>query len=161
MAIREILLLGDERLYKKAKPLSDQDMEKARRISRDLEDTMMNFRREKGFGRAIAAPQINEPYRLIFVHVQGRSTTMVNPELICDGETYEIWDDCMSFPGLEVKVLRYRQCVIRFNNLHGKKQQWSLKGDMAELLQHEYDHLNGILAVDRALNKKAFRIVKK
>ena len=81
----------------------------------------------------------------------------INPTLeFLDGETMEVLDDCMSFPGLCVKVRRYRRCWVRYLDELRQPQTLLLEGDLSELLQHEYDHLDGILATMRAVDRKAF-----
>ena len=73
-----------------------------------------------------------------------------------DGETYELLDDCMSFPGLLVRVRRHRRAVLRYTDTDGAARELRLEGDLSELLQHEYDHLDGILATMRAVDGKSF-----
>jgi len=105
MAVREILLLGNESLYKVSREVSRDEIVKAKQIVEDLHDTMMDFRRTYGFGRAIAAPQINEPFRIIYLNFDDNSIALINPRLeFIDDNKFEIWDDCMSFPGLEVRL---------------------------------------------------------
>ncbi|WP_026895820.1 peptide deformylase [Clostridiisalibacter paucivorans] len=161
MAIREILLLGNENLYKKCKEVSEYEIDKAEQIVNDLHDTIMDFRKSYGFGRAIAAPQIDEFFRIIYIYFNGRSIALINPRLeFEDDEKFEMWDDCMSFPGLEVKLYRYKKCKIYYKDLDWKDCVLDAIGDLSELIQHEYDHLDGILAVQRAIDGKSFRINK-
>jgi peptide deformylase len=70
----------------------------------------------------------------------------------------EVWDDCMCFPDLLVRVLRHRRIRLTFRDLDWKGRSLDLEGDLAELLQHEYDHLDGILAVSRAIDGKSFAL---
>ena len=70
----------------------------------------------------------------------------------------EVWDDCMCFPDLLVKVIRHKSCRIRYRNQDWKEEAMFLHGDLSELLQHEYDHLDGILAVSRAIDGKSFAL---
>lgn len=159
MAVKEILLLGSENLYRVCSELGEGDMDKAKRIAKDLHDTMMEFRRKYGFGRAIAAPQIDEPYRIIYMNFDGNAIAFVNPVLeFPEGEMFEMWDDCMSFPGLEVRLERHRSCRVRYLDLEGRECYVDFEGDLSELIQHEYDHLDGILSVQRAVDSRAFRI---
>lgn len=159
MPVRKILLLGDERLYRTCREVTDADMEKARQVVRDLHDTMADFRKRFGYGRAIAAPQINETFRIIYMDYEGRSIAFLNPRLeFHGGDLFELWDDCMSFPGLEVKVRRHRSCTVHYLDLEHTEHTLEASGDLSELLQHEYDHLDGILAVQRAVDSKAFRL---
>jgi peptide deformylase len=113
------------------------------------------FRAAHGFGRAISAPQIGVPRRFIALNLGNGPLVMVNPEIVWkSAETFTMWDDCMSFPGLLVKVKRYSSISVCFHDEHGKPQEWlQLNQATSELLQHEIDHLDGILAVDRALDR--------
>ena len=159
MAIRDILLLGNENLYRVCGEVREEDTTKAARIIQDLHDTMLEFRRKYGFGRAIAAPQIDEPYRILYMNFEGSSIAFINPVIeFPDDERFEMWDDCMSFPGLEVRLKRYKKCKVQYRDLEWKLNTVDFEGDLAELFQHEYDHLDGILAVQRAVDSKAFRI---
>lgn len=161
MASKEILLLGDERLYQISKEIAKEEISIAKQIVNDLHDTIIEFRRKYGFGRAIASPQIGEFYRVIYMYIDGKSTAFINPVLTFpEEEKFELWDDCMSFPGLEAKVFRYKKCVISYKNLDWNDCSLELEGDLSELIQHEYDHLDGILAVQRAKDNKAYRINK-
>ena len=159
MAEREILLLGNKNLYEICKEISKDEIHKAKQIVADLHDTMMNFRKKYGFGRAIAAPQIDEPYRVIYINFNDNSIALINPKLELD-ETgkFEMWDDCMSFPGLEVKLFRYKKCKIYYKDLKWNDCIMEVTGDLSELIQHEYDHLDGILAVQKAIDNRSFRI---
>lgn len=159
MAVREILLLGNENLYKVCKEVSQEEIDKAKQVVGDLDDTIINFRKKYGFGRAIAAPQINEAYKIIYMNFDNNSIAFINPTLeFSSEERFEIWDDCMSFPGLEVKLLRYKTCKVHYKDLQWKDCTLELSEDLSELIQHEYDHLEGILAVQRALDNKSFRM---
>lgn len=161
MALREILLLGDESLYEISKEISVQELSKAKQVVEDLHDTMMHFRQKYGFGRAIAAPQIGEFNRIIYMNIDGKTTAFINPTLkFIQDEKLEMWDDCMSFPGLEVRLERYKKCKVYYKDLDWKDCIVEFEGDLAELIQHEYDHLDGILAVQRARTNKDFRINK-
>ncbi len=82
---------------------------------------------------------------------------MINPELVWrSDETFTMWDDCMCFPDLLVRVRRHRSVSLRFLDREGQAHEWS-KMDVAaaELLQHEIDHLDGVLALDRAIDREA------
>ncbi len=161
MSVREILLLGNENLYKGCKEVSKDETNKAKQIVEDLHDTMMDFRKKYGFGRAIAAPQINELNRIIYMNFENTSIAFINPRLeYIEDEKFEMWDDCMSYPGLEVKLYRYKTCKVYYKDLDWTDCSIEFTGDLAELIQHEYDHLDGVLAVQRAIDNKSFRINK-
>lgn len=161
MAAREILLLGNEKLYKVCREISEHEIPKAKQVADDLHDTMMEFRKKYGFGRAIAAPQIDEPFRIIYINFDSRPIVLVNPKIkFQDDKKFEMWDDCMSFPGLEVKLYRHKRCIVYYKDLNWKNCILEPEGDLSELIQHEYDHLDGILAVQRAIDNRSFRINK-
>lgn len=156
MAVREILLLGNPFLYRVCESVKKEEIDMVKSIVRDLHDTLMDFREKHKAGRAIAAPQIGVDKRLIYLHV-GEPVVFINPVLeFEDTKVMEVWDDCMSFPDLLVKVERYCQCKVTFFDLKWKRQNVEYIGDMSELIQHECDHLDGILAVSRAMDGKSF-----
>ncbi|HPQ45415.1 MAG TPA: peptide deformylase [Syntrophales bacterium] len=159
MAIREILLLGNPRLYEKSAPVLEEEMEAIQSVVTDLHDTLMNFRRRYGVGRAIAAPQIGVMKRLLYLFVDDVSTVFINPRLEDKSkDMMDVWDDCLCFPDLLVKVMRHTSCRIRYRNLQWEEESMFLHGDLSELLQHEYDHLDGILAVSRAVDGRSFAL---
>ena len=153
---RDILLLGDPKLYEVSEPVLREELEELRPVFQELFNCIRDFRRKHGFGRAIAAPQIGVQKRLICM-LTDRPRVIINPELEFVGEeTMEVMDDCMSFPGLLVRVKRHRRCILRYLNENWEPCEEQMEDDMAELIQHEYDHLDGILATMRAVDSKAF-----
>ena len=153
--IREILKLGDPQLYEVSEPVTAADRPFVGGWVEDLHDTLMEYRRVYGAGRAVAAPQIGIRKRLLYMYLD-KPYVFINPNMVFpDEETYELLDDCMSFPGLMVKVRRYRRAVIHYEDLQGERQEMALEGDLSELLQHEYDHLDGILATMRAVDDRS------
>lgn len=83
----------------------------------------------------------------------------INPNLsFFDEEQMEVLDDCMSFPNLFVKVKRYKRCSITYKNENWEDCEIELEGNLSELLQHEYDHLDGILATMKAIDSKSFHM---
>ena len=126
-------------------------------IFRDLRATLHEFRRTHGFGRGISAVQIGEPTRLIYIEMAGQEYCLVNPELESRSEdTFRLWDDCFSFPGLLVYLERARSVVVRYQDEHGAPRKIDVSGAFSELLQHELDHLDGVLAIDRAIDANSF-----
>ncbi len=157
---REILLLGDPRLYEVCKEVRQEELDGLRSTFTDMFDCIKAIRRDYGFGRAIAAPQIGVRKRIICM-LTDRSYVIINPSLEFVGdEMMELMDDCMSFPKLLVKVRRYRHCILRYTDENWQKQEKRMDDDMSELIQHEYDHLDGILATMRAIDSKSF-VMKK
>lgn len=158
MTAREILLLGNPQLYKISEVVNESELESLRPIVQDLHDTMMDFRAQYGAGRAIAAPQIGVMKRVIYMHID-KPTVFINPVLRnLSDEMFEVWDDCMSFPDLLVLVERHRSCTIEYRDEYWRQQSMDLVDDLSELLQHEYDHLNGVLAVSRAMDGYSYAL---
>ncbi len=153
---RKILRLGDPALYERSQPVEREELEGLRPVFQDMMDTIRAVRRDYGFGRAIAAPQIGVRKRLICM-LTDRPYVILNPSLEFVGEEkMEVLDDCMSFPGLLVRVERYRHCILRYRDENWQEREARMDEDMAELIQHEYDHLDGILATMRAVDGNAF-----
>ena len=133
-----------------------EELEGLRPAFEDLFDCIRGVRRDYGFGRAIAAPQIGLQKRVICI-LTDKPYVILNPTLEFIGqEQMELMDDCMSFPNLLVRVRRRRHCILRYRDENWNLQEMRLDDDMAELIQHEYDHLDGILATMRAVDDKAF-----
>lgn len=158
MAVSDILLLGNPLLYEKSGIVEKEEINELLPKIDLLFETVIDFRKKYGAGRAIAAPQIGLMKRIICLNID-KPVAMINP-VISDlsEEMFEIWDDCMSFPNLLVKVKRHKKLTISFLDLKWQQQTWHLEDDFAELIQHEYDHLDGILATQRAIDKKSFRL---
>lgn len=129
--IQKILLLGDQRLYQVSAPVLEAQRDQLAALEEDLRDTMLEFRRVHRVGRAIAAPQIGVFKRVIYMNAPEMEAPvlLVNPRLeFPDQERMELWDDCMSFPGLLVRLKRYRKCVVRFLDRDWKEQTLVWRG---------------------------------
>ncbi|WP_250227630.1 peptide deformylase [Anaeropeptidivorans aminofermentans] len=154
--IREILKLGNPQLYEPSEEIVEEDFGFLPEWIEDLHDTLMDYRKKYGAGRAVAAPQIGIKKRLLYMFLD-KPYVFINPVMrFPDNEKYILLDDCMSFPGLIVKVERYKRADISYLDENLKPQTMHLEGDLSELLQHEYDHLNGILSTMRAVDNKSF-----
>ena len=154
--IRDILTLGNPQLYVTCTEYRKENIKEIESVVEDLHDTMIEYKRVHGAGRAIAAPQIGVQKRLLYMYID-HPMVFINPVLsFPTDEKMTVMDDCMSFPGLLVKVKRYRECIIEYYDLDWHKQELHLSGDLSELIQHEYDHLDGILATMRATDNKSF-----
>lgn len=159
MAVREVLRLGDPRLYQRSEPVAPEDLPGLAPLVADLHDTLLEFRARMQAGRAIAAPQIGVMKRLIYMHLPDRAVVFLNPELDAwSAERMRLWDDCLCFPDLLVLVERARGCRVTYRDLEWREAREDLRDDLAELLQHEVDHLDGILAVSRAVGPHAFAL---
>ena len=158
MAVKNIILLGNPELYQVGQPIRKHEVNRLSEVVKDLHDTLMDFRKRYGAGRAIAAPQIGVKKRLVYMVID-RPTVFINPVLDQRSrEMIDVWDDCMCFPDLLVKVRRHKRCRIRWLNIDWKEEKMMLEGSLSELLQHECDHLEGILAVSRAIDEKSFAL---
>lgn len=154
--IREILKLGNPKIYEISKEITEEDIDYLQSWVTDLHDTLMEYRKTYKAGRAVAAPQIGIQKRLLYMFLD-KPYVFINPVMVFpDNEKYLLMDDCMSFPGLTVKVERYRNADIFYLDEDFQQQQMHLESDLSELLQHEYDHLDGILATMRAVDDKSF-----
>lgn len=157
MAVQDILLLGNPLLYEKSSPVDLEEMNELLPQVHLKFETILDFRKKYGVGRAMAAPQIGLLKRIICLNMD-EPVAMFNPELSdLSHEKFEMWDDCMSFPKLLVKVRRHKSLTLTFFDLNWEKQVWHIQDDLAELIQHEYDHLEGILATQRAVDNQSFR----
>lgn len=157
MALSEIKLLGDPILYAKCSPVEASELKGLQQTVEQMARLVLEFREKYGAGRAIAAPQVGVLKRLVVLNID-KPIALYNPELF-DGseEKMELWDDCMSFPNLLVRLQRHRRIKMRFRDAQWQEQVWTLEDDLSELLQHEVDHLDGVLATMRALDSNAFR----
>ena len=158
MPVREILLLGHPKLYEACLAVRKEEISSLAPVIEDMHDTLMDFRSRYKAGRAMAAPQIGVMKRLVYMHID-RPVVFINPVIdLKSPEMFELWDDCMSFPDLLVKVKRHSNCRIRYKNTDWQHQEMMLNNALSELLQHEVDHLDGILAVSRAIDATSFML---
>jgi peptide deformylase len=144
MSVREIRLYGDPVLNSKCDVVKDFG-DKTKALVEDLIDTT------KEPGRAgVAAPQIGVSLRAFSYNVDGTVGYLLNPEeLILEGEPALVEEGCLSVPGLWHKTLRYPKASLSGFQLDGTRVTVSGEGLMAQALQHEYDHLDGKLYLDR------------
>ena len=159
MAIRPILQLGDPRLREIARPVEDPASPEVGLVIRDLTDTLAHARETTGYGRAIAAPQIGVPLRVIVLRLPAAEPwPFINPAITAHSDDkIVVWDACLSFLCIFMQVERYREVTVRYKNPQSewKELRAGAERDLSELLQHEIDHLEGILAVDRIADIKS------
>jgi peptide deformylase len=154
MPSRRILQLGDPLLRAVSSPVSAAA--EAVPIFADLRATLHEFRRTHGFGRGISAVQIGAPLRLVYIEFEGATYALRNPEYEDRSEAkFKLWDDCFSFPGLLVYLERCESVRVRYEDEDGKARLVEAAGALSELLQHEIDHLDGVLAIDRAIDRNS------
>jgi peptide deformylase len=153
----DILKLGDPRLYAICEPVHKEELPLVQNWVKDLHEAMEDIRARYGFGRGIAAPQLGIMKRLFYLNLD-KPYIIINPLIKSPSkELFELWDDCMSFPNLLVKVKRHQSLTLEYLDENWQKQSWNVSGAISELVQHEYDHLDGILCTMRAVDGKAFR----
>jgi peptide deformylase len=153
MAVRTVLQLGDPKLREVAHTVSDPKSTQIKNLITDLADTLRYWRTTTGYGRAIAAPQLGVGARVIFMQLPGAEPwPLINPEIRWrSDEKVVVWDACLSFLSIFMQVERHRSIRVRYQDRCGKFHELDAgdERNLSELLQHEIDHLDGILAVDR------------
>lgn len=156
MALRDIRQLGDPVLYQVSEPILKKELSDIPSIVKLLHESMMEFREVYKVGRAIAAPQVGVLKRLIYMNID-RPVVFINPVILQKSrEMIELWDDCMCFPNLLVRVKRHQSITVKYHDLNWRENTVSFHDDLSELFQHEYDHLDGILATQRAIDSRSF-----
>lgn len=144
MAIKPIRLFGDPVLRTSAQPVTDFDLS-LRNLVKDLAQTL-----DDAGGSGLAAPQIGVDLRVFVFNVDGVRGHLVNPGLgFPDEEEQDDLEGCLSFPGLYFDVKRRRNVVARGVNEYGDPLQVVGAGTLSRCIQHETDHLDGILFIDR------------
>jgi len=157
ISLDEIRKIGDPVLYRVAEAVEREEIPSLQPVFDRMHVLILEFRKVWGAGRAMAAPQVGVSKRFICLNID-RPLVLINPEIAdASPEMMELWDDCMSFPHLLVKLRRHRTCHIRFRDPGWNQHEWKLENDLSELLQHETDHLDGILATMRAIDNHSFR----
>jgi len=151
----EIVTLGREILTKKADPVKDID-DKIRALVLEMMDTM---RIGKGVG--LAAPQVDLGIRLFVTNVEDRPRVFINPEIVLTSqEQVNLEEGCLSIPGVWAKVIRSAAVRIQAWNERGRPFTLDAEGMEARAVLHEFDHLNGVLFVDRLNESTQKRILQ-
>lgn len=153
MAVRPIVLLGDPILRQKAKRISSYD-NSIQQLIDDMVDTLHDAP-----GTGLAAPQVGVPLRIVVIEVDEQLTIMCNPEIISMEGEYEPVEGCLSIPGYEANVKRALKVVAKAKNRRGKEIKIKAEGLLAHAIQHEVDHLDGILYIDRLASMDLLRKV--
>jgi threonine dehydratase/peptide deformylase len=149
-AVTPILVLGDPRLRAASPAVGAPYPELARDLAR-VTSALAEARARLGFGRALAAPQIGLARRIIAMDLGAGPFVLIDPEIVWrSDDTLAVWDDCLSVPDRLVRVRRHRSISLRFHDHAFRVRDWPrLPFDLSELVQHEIDHLDGVLMVDR------------
>jgi peptide deformylase len=154
--IKPILQLGNPVLRRESVPVQDFNWDLKCLID-DLADTLVDAKQRYGYGRGIAAPQIGELKRVVFIETPDLKSALINPTMTgLSPAMFEVWDGCFSFDvSFFVLVDRLWNIKVDYCDLKGNRQALEAKDGLSELLQHEIDHLDGVLATDRMKSKKA------
>ncbi|MEW6453716.1 MAG: peptide deformylase [Pseudomonadota bacterium] len=161
MAIREILILPDKRLRLVSKPVEKVDAA-TKKLVEDMFETMYDA---PGIG--LAAIQIGEAKRVVTIDVskeddEEHRQVFINPEIVAKTEDTNVHEEgCLSIPEYYEEVTRPAGVTVRYMDIDGKQQQIEATGLLATCLQHEIDHLNGVLFIDHISKLKRDRVVKK
>jgi peptide deformylase len=161
MAVRRVLRMGEPLLREVAAPVTRFDAELAALVS-DMDDTM-----RASSGAGIAAPQIGVSLRVVIFELKDNPrypqltpvpyTVLVNPQLaVLDEEQEEGWEGCLSVPGMRGLVPRYRRLRYRGFDACGAPLDRTVEGFHARVVQHEVDHLDGILYPQRVRDLRNF-----
>ena len=147
MAILEIKKFKDPVLKKRCKKIRKIN-HKIKKIVVDMAQTM-----EKGQGVGLAAPQVGILKRIIVIKTDLRSQrilALINPKIVKRGREKEKGEEgCLSFPGIFLEIKRAKEVKVKAININGEKVNLKAKGILARILQHEIDHLNGVLFYSR------------
>jgi peptide deformylase len=155
--VNDLLVLGNPILYEISEEILPEELPLVENWVKDLHEVMEDIRAKYNFGRAIAAPQLGNMKRLIYMNI-AKPMVFINPKIINKSkEMFEVWDDCMCFPNLFVKVMRHNTIEIEYLDENWKTQNAVFENDLSELFQHEFDHLEGVLCTMRAIDSKSFR----
>jgi peptide deformylase len=155
----KVIELGHGVIRQKCKTVKDVNDPKIQKL---IDDLIFTCKKSKGVG--IAAPQVYEPIRLFIVHSHPnprypkapkmKPTAMINPKIVKKSKTKKLdWEGCLSIPGIRALVPRHTIIDIEYTDRKGKLQKKKYKDFVARIFQHELDHLNGIVFLDRAKSK--------
>ena len=154
----EIITAGNPVLETPAHAVRWPDPDLAGEIG-EMHRVLAAFRARSGFGRAISAPQIGVTKRVIAINLGARPFYLINPVIAWRSEAmFEVWDDCLSIPDQIVRVLRHRAVSVDYQDEQGRARHWRIRSDsLSELIQHEIDHLDGVLMLARAIDDDSIR----
>jgi peptide deformylase len=161
MALRDILILPDKRLRQVSKPVTTLDAA-TRQLVEDMFETMY-----AAPGIGLAAIQVGEPVRLVTMDLAKKDEpkqprVFINPELVAESEAKNVHEEgCLSIPEYYEEVQRPAEVKVRYLDLDGTEKEIEANGLLATCLQHEIDHLNGVLFIDHISKLKRDRVIKK
>ena len=156
--VRDIAQLGDDVLRLQAKTVDDINTPEIQSVISDMFSTL-----SESEGVGIAAPQIAESWRIMIIASRPskryplapemQATLMINPRYeVLNEQQEKDWEGCLSIPGIRAKVPRFTQIKVNYQNTEGEAKEQLFSGFVARVFQHEYDHLEGIVYLDRVEN---------
>ena len=162
MAVRKVMRMGHPVLRQVARPVTVDELRSPtmRQFILDMTDTLHDYG-----GIGLAAPQVGESIRVLLVEIPAGGSrygelqampleAYANPEItVLDPTPAGFWEGCLSVPGLRGFVERPQHLLVRYLDLAAKPQEIELKGFQATVFQHEFDHLNGMLYLDRITDR--------
>lgn len=142
MVIRRILTVEEPILRERARKVTQFDGS----LHRLLDDMLETMRDAPGIG--LAANQLGVPLQVAVIELEGKVTELINPQVVRSSGEIVDWEGCLSIPGFVAEVTRAAKVTVKARNRHGK--EFRVKGAelFARALQHEIDHLNGVLYID-------------
>lgn len=160
--ILRITQLGEPVLRKVAKPVRRMPSSKLAALVRDM---ILTMRKAKGVG--IAAPQVGQSLRLFIVAPEPSTrypksprippVAMLDPVIVKRSKKMVTdWEGCLSIPGIRARVPRHHALEIEFTDLQGRRMRGKLNGFVARIFQHEFDHINGMVYLDRVKDTRTF-----
>jgi peptide deformylase len=161
MALRDIIILPDRRLRLVSKPLAKIDGE-VRKLVEDMFETMY-----AAPGIGLAAIQVGVPLRVVTMDLskkdaEAQPRAFVNPEIAWSSEEKSVYEEgCLSIPEIHEDVERPARVKVRYLDLDGRPHEEDAEGIFATCIQHEIDHVNGVLFIDHISKLKRDRIIKK
>jgi peptide deformylase len=146
MAVRPIVMAHLQEPVLRRKSLKVHDVDKTiRTLAQDLSDTVI-----ENHGAGLAAPQIGSHWRVcVVLNDEGEVVPMINPEVVRSVGRIDDFEGCLSFPGVWGRVERALTVTVKYLDLNGRPQRLKVSNITARAVQHEIDHLDGILFVDR------------
>lgn len=157
---QKIIELGAPILRRKAEKISDFNEDKLERL---VDNLLCTLEDSKGVG--LAAPQINQSFCVLVIASKPshrypdaplmKPVVMVNPtfNILIENQQKD-WEGCLSIPGIRALISRYQRILVHYQDTNGNKQQLELEDFVARIFQHEYDHLQGLVYLDRVENNR-------
>jgi peptide deformylase len=150
MAVRPTLQLGNPLLRQPAQPIEDVQSAKTQTLIADLWDTLHHFRQQRGWGCALSAPVIGVPLRVFVLAYTDQQLVLINPRFERWSHEEELaYESCITFDSIWGAVYRPTRVTVAAVDMSGLERRYDVEGPLARLMQHEMDHLDGLVWLDR------------